>query len=288
MVEHRKRLESALEGGVETPPVAGISFVPSEALMGSGAAGAEDPAEILAATVRDLALDFAFVPAREAWAREAVALLREGDFGVMWVVDGPLWRTLDELGFAEGLKATAWDPRSLEPSLDRETARAQDEIMRGAELDIDAVVVTDDVAGTTGPLVSPDYFNEMLVERYALAVATAASAGTRAVFHSDGDIRAFLASIARAGFIGVHSGGGLEQEAFENLLLATREQGLALLGGLDTSRLREGSASAVRMGTRAGMLASAGGLIVADDGGITTAQEMGALSTALGSAGIGA
>ncbi len=276
-----------LEGGVENPPVAGISFVPPEAMPGTRAASSDDPAEILAATVADMSLDFAFVPVDVEWATDAVARLSDEGRGALWVVDGPLWPTLCELGLTEGLKATAWNPGSLVPLLDRETSRAQAEIMAGTGLGVDAIVLSDDVAGTTGPLVAPDYFNEQLVERYALLVATAASGGIRSVFHSDGDIRVFLPGIARAGFIGVHGGGGLGQEGFERLLVATREQGLTLLGGIDTAQLREGSISAVRMGTRAGLLASAGGLIVADDGGITTAEELGAFTAALGCAGIG-
>ena len=284
---NRMRLESALEGGVESPPVAGLSFVPPEALMGSGAHGSEDPAEVLAATVADLSLDFAFVAADADWAEDAQAGLTARGRGILWVVDGPLWPVLFDVGISKGLKATAWEPASLDERLDAETSRAQDQILRGSSLGVDAVVVTDDIAGSAGPIVAPDYFNEHLVERYALLVAIAASAGLRTVFHSDGDVRAFIPGLARAGFIALHGGGGTGPDGVERLLEAARTQGLSMLGGLDTASLREGPAAAVSIGTRAGVLASAGGLIVADDGGITTSEEISALTAAFGSAGVG-
>lgn len=288
MPVHRQRFESALEGGVETPPVAGMSFLPPDVLEGSDADDGKSSAELLAQAVVDLRLDFAFVPATAQWAEEAVKLLAARGRAALWVVDGPFWRAVGPADPIEGLKATVWDPARLTPRLDAETVRAQMYVMRGGEIGADAVVIADDLAGSNGPLVSPDYVNEYLVERYALLVASAASTGLRAVFHTDGDMRAFMPSIARAGFIGVHSGGGLRQEGFEKLLLSAREHGLALLGGIDTDRLREGSDSAMRMGTRAGVLASGGGLLVADDGGITTREEIAALTAALGSAGVGA
>jgi hypothetical protein len=287
MLEHKSRLASALGGGIEMPPVAGISFVSPEVLRGTTGADSGEPSELLVAAVNDLSLDFGFVPADVDWAEEAVSGLSRSGRGALWVVDGPLWPALLGRGVSEGLKATAWDPGSLDAALDGLTMQAQDLIMKGAGIGADTVVVADDVAGSTGPLVSPDYFNEHLVERYALLVATAASAGLRTVFHSDGDTRVFLAGIARAGFIGLHGGGGLDQESFERLLLATREQGLTLLGGLDSARLGEGPDAAMRAGTRAGMLASAGGLIVTDDGGMTTVEEIEAFTPALGFAGVG-
>jgi hypothetical protein len=283
---HRRRFENALEGGVEQPPVAGISFVPTEALVGGSMRDSEDPVELLDATVEELSLDFAFVLSYSPWAKEAAQRLRGSGHAALWVVGGPLWRAFGRRELTEALKTVAWKPEALEADLDRAVGEAQDAILEGASVGVDTVVVADDLSGT-GPLVSPDYFNEHLVERYALLVATAAGVGLRSVFHSDGDIRVFLPGLARAGFIGVHGGGGLEQEPFERLLQATREQGMTLLGGLRTLPLKEGPDGAVRIGTRAGLLAASGGLIVSDDGGITTAEEIALLGKALGSAGIG-
>jgi hypothetical protein len=104
-----------------------------------------------------------------------------------------------------------------------------------------------------------------------------------AVFHSDGDVRLLLPAIARAGFVAVHGGGGLGPDAFERLFWTAREEGLAVIGGLLTTEL-ENPARAEALGSRIGVLAQAGGLFVADDGGITTPEEASALVTALAAA----
>lgn len=288
MSDRKRRFEDVLEGGVGTPPVAGISFIPEDALMGMHVADSEDPAEMLVATAVDLGVDFAFVTADTRWAKDAATGLSAHGIAVAWVVDGQLWPVLRESGIQEGLKATAWDPGSLDAGLDAEGVRAQDQVLLGAALGVDAIVIADDLAGASGPLVAPDFFNERLVPRYALLVATAASGGSRTILHSDGDMRVFLSGIARAGFIGIHGGGGLGQEGSERLLVEMRDHGLALLGGIDTSLLQADPDAAVRAGTRAGMLASVGGLLICDDGGLSTPEEIAALATAFRSAGVGA
>lgn len=285
---HRQRVENALEGAAEDPPVTGLSFVPGGALSGRDGQGISpgNNAALLAAAAGDLDVDFAFVPGDQPWAEDAVALLHESRRGVFWAVDGPLWPVLVALGPAEALKATAWDPDHLDDVLDAQLERASAQVLKGAALGADFIVIADDLAGSSGPLLPPDYFNDRLVPRYALLVATAASTGLRCVFHSDGDTRVFLAGLARAGFIGLHGGGGIGQEGFERLLGEGREHGLALLGGIDTMMLHEGETAAVRVGERAAALASAGGLLVTDDGGITSAEEIASLAAAFGAVGV--
>ncbi len=280
MSERADRVLKALEGVPVYPPGAGLSFVPTETIAPSHGTLAGDPADVLVATVEDLDLDFAFVPADVPWASRATEGLVRSGRAALWVVDGPLWPALRQLGIEEGLKATAWDPGVLEPILDSETDRARTDIVAGVDAGAHAIVIADDIAGSSGPLISPDYLNEHLIHRLALLVAFAASDGLRTAFHSDGEIRAFLQSIVRAGFVAVHGGGGLPLIGFEALLAETRRQGLALVGGLDSVVLREGVPASVRLGAHVGVLASAGGLLMSDDGGITTASEMGALAAA--------
>jgi hypothetical protein len=104
-----------------------------------------------------------------------------------------------------------------------------------------------------------------------------------AILHSDGDIRPLLPAIARAGFAGVHAGGGLGFEAFDRLFWAARDAGLVVVGGLLTGELGN-AARAEALGSTIGVLARAGGLLVADDGGITTEREVSGLVTALAAA----
>ena len=66
-------------------------------------------------------------------------------------------------------------------------------------------------------------------------------------------------------------------------LAAARDAGLAVIGGLLTAELGN-PARAEAIGSTIGVLAQAGGLFVADDGGITTAAEVANLVSALAAA----
>ncbi len=273
----------ALEGDVVSPVVAGITYAPVEALAALADADRDDPADVLAAAVVGLDLDFAFVPAYASWAERAVTRLREEGSFAFWAVDGPLWRVFEAVGLQEGLRMTRWRPEELESRLDEESSRASEEVARGARLGAQGIVLADDLSSSQGPLVSPDYLNEHVIRRLALVVAVAATHGIRAVFHSDGDTRAFLQPLTRAGFVALHGGGGLAGEGFERLLAEARSQGLSIIGGMYSGAMGSMS-SAVACGSRIRVLAEEGGLLLADDGGLSTAEEFAALSAGLSAA----
>lgn len=257
----------------------GLTFVPTVALAPVGR-GSSGPAEALAAACRELDAAFAFVPAQAPWAPAAMELLLEADVGVFWSVDGPLWAVLERRGVTEGLRDTLLEPDAIARELDELLAAADELVRDGLERGARAIVIAEDLAGTEGPLVAPDFAIETLLPRYARLVRTASDAGAAAILHSDGDIRPLLGAVRRAGFAGVHAGGGLSFEGFERLFWAARAEELAMLGGLQSVELT-GLARAEVLGSRLGLLARAGGLFVADDGGITTTGESVALVHAL-------
>lgn len=275
------RIALALEGETSSPLVAGLTFAPPDALA-AGANGCEDVAGRLVAACHALALDFVFVPASAPWAAD-VARSTDG-CGVMWVVDGPLWPVLSARSLGEGLKATIRDPESLRADLDRETERGRNAIRQGLSLGVDAVVVAEDLAGRDGPFVTPEYAQAEVFSRLAVLARTATSGGARAILHSDGDVTSLLPSIRNASFSAVHGGGGLGREGFERLFWEARRQNVAVIGGVATASLQRGSFAAVNAGTRIALLAQTGGLLIADDGGITTGEEIDAFAVALGAA----
>ena len=232
------------------------------------------------AACRELDAAFAFVPAHVPWASAAAELLLEADVGVFWAVDGPLWAVLERRGVTEGLRDTLLEPEAIARELDELLVTADELVRDGLERGARAIVIAEDLAGTEGPLVAPDFAIETLLPRYARLVRTASDAGAAAILHSDGDVRPLLGAIRRAGFAGVHAGGGLSFEGFERLFWAARAEELAVLGGLQSVELT-GLARAEVLGSRLGLLARAGGLFVADDGGITTTGESVALVHAL-------
>lgn len=265
-----------------TPFPFGLSFVPPDALA-PVAAGHPDPAEALVAACVELAASFAFVPATAPWAERAAAMLTEAGTAPLWAVDGPLWPVIEARGAIDGLRATLTRPEEVGAELDAGLDLIVREMTRGAELGVRAIVLAEDLAGNDGPLVAPDFAIAELLPRYERVTRIGRALGIPVILHSDGDIRPLIPAIARAGFSAIHAGGGLGFEAFDRLFWAARDAGLAVMGGLLTAELGN-PARAEAIGSTIGVLAQAGGLFVADDGGITTPAEVANLVSALGAA----
>lgn len=273
-----QRTMSALSGGLVEPPARGVSFVAPHVL--SGASASEAPERTLARAYAEAGLDFAFVPSWEPWAGGLAGLLRDSGIAVLWVVPGVLWPALESVGVGEGLRATALDPDSLGSQLDAAAEAMLDAVALGVGSSADAIVVAEDLAGETGLLVSSDFASDHVFRRLTRAVETASRTRTPAMLHSDGDISVLLSAVRDAGFAGVHAGGSTA-DAFERFHAHARNAGLAVVGGLSARALGTGLPAAVLAGTRLAILAKSGGLLIADDGGITTPEEYGALLAAL-------
>jgi len=284
MLPAEDKVRSALSG--EPVLVAGTTFVPLEAIEGLRWGSKHAPFK-LAAACDNTRADFAFVSASEVWASEAVDRIGGCGTAAMWVVDGPLGRVARQDGWAPTLRLSATDPMALARAMDAHMFDALEQVRRGVRLDAVAIVIADDLAGAEGPLVSPDFALEEVLPRCAKLAEEAALAAVPSVFHSDGDIRALLVAVRKAGFVAVHPG-GLSESQFEPVLNAARHAGLQVLGGIEGEALRAGKLAAVAAGTRAAILAQAGGLLLADDGGITTAEELAALVEAFAAARRGA
>ncbi len=258
--------------------VAGIAWLPEHALMalvaGSEPAG---PAHALLSVARALELDFAFVPGHEPWADEAVELLHESGVAAFRVVSGVLGRLAETIGWEQTLRSSASQPGALAAPLAEALHAALGDARAALGSGAAVVVVADDLAATTGPLVAPDFALDALLPCYASIASEIVSSGGVPVFHSDGVVRALIPALVRAGFSAMHVGQLTETE-FDATLAAARDARLTLVGGVDASRLLEG---ARRAGERIGAEAAAGGLVVCDDGGFTLPEEVAAYATAL-------
>ncbi len=157
-------------------------------------------------------------------------------------------------------------------------------VRNGLVQGVSAVVIAEDLAGSEGPLVAPDFAIDVLVPLLSQVAQIAAGYGAPAVLHSDGDIRWLLPAVKRAGFAGVHAGGGLTFDAFERLFWVAHAEEIGVIGGLQTVELGGGRARAEVLGSRAGLLARAGGLLLADDGGVTEPQQVTLLADAVSAA----
>jgi hypothetical protein len=265
-----------LPGSVRRIPV-GVTWIPSDVLLAPFGDSVSGPAEALAALVTELDLDFAFVPAEEEWALEACELLRDaGRIGV-WAVPGPFGRVANERGWARTLADSAVNPERLAGPLAIALHEALDEVRAGLSGAAGMVVVADELASQTGPLVPPDYALDALVPCYAAMAATATKTGLSAAFHSDGDVRALFGALSRSGFTSVHVG-GLTSADVPAQADAARRNGLVLMGGLPVSELSVNVHEVARSAQR---FAATGGFIVTDDGGIASSVELSTFAAAV-------
>ncbi len=281
----RARVNRALAGETLDPLVTGLSFVDPK-MVANVYPGAGSIGSTLAAACADNNLDFVFVPGSAVWALDAVAALSTVDACVLWVVDGPFNTVARRKGWDETLTMSLRDPDKLSALLVEAAEEARSLVREGVELGAAAIVLADDLAWDSGPFTAPDFMIAEVIPRLADAVADARGV-VPLVLHSDGDIGAFFAPLARWGFDAVHIG-GMGQDVFARLLTHARRTGIAVVGGLEGAELRRGLPHAVRAGIHASLRAQAGGLLIADDGGLTTAEEFSAYVTALQSARTGA
>ncbi len=276
----RDRLHAVL-GGESGIVSVGVTFLPEVAtasLLWGSEADAHTPLAV--AVCSRLAPDFAFVPVWEPAAETTVRDIASCGTAPFVVVRGPLTSIAEQDGWAPTLRATLTGERDFASRLDAATNATIADTKTAAEWGAFAVVVAEDVAGATGPLVAPDYVIGDLMPRLGRIASAAHDAGLAAVWHSDGDIRPDLRAATRAGFDAVHPG-GLEARAFEALLAEARRHGLTVLGGIHGSAIRSGGPVAIRTGVEAAVAAAAGGLLVSDDGSVATGPELAALISAL-------
>jgi hypothetical protein len=227
---------------------------------------------------------FAFVPWSGRWAEAATEALLEAGVAPFGVVDGVLGDVLEREGHEAGLKATLLEPERIGAAMEAVLEQRLENARAALSAGVRAVVVAEDVAGSAGPLVAPDFAIEVLIPLLARLVEAATEAGVPAVWHSDGDVRSLLAAARKAGFSAVHVGGGLDFDVFERVFWAARTADLVTVGGIPTRDLAAGLTHAEVVGRRAGLLARAGQLLVADDGGMTTAAEARAFVRAVAAA----
>ena len=236
---------AALAGGTTgTGFVAGVSWVPASAVRD---------------LVVSLELDFAVVPAEQPGAAELVAELHALDAAAVWAVSGVFGRVAELIGWGEALRRTAGEPGALAAQLAEALHAALDQARAGVAADADVVLVADDLAGSSGPLLSPDFALDALVPCYHAIAAEVVGGGAHAAFHSDGDIRVLMPALARAGFSAVHLA-GLPASTLATSIDAARDAGLASFGGIAAAELGDDPAAVGRNAGRAGAPPGACGL----------------------------
>ncbi|MHA2368959.1 MAG: uroporphyrinogen decarboxylase family protein [Candidatus Hodarchaeales archaeon] len=101
------------------------------------------------------------------------------------------------------------------------------------EVEVDFIVLGDDAADNSRPMISPMMFREFILPEYKKIVK---ASDVPILWHSDGNVELLLPMIVEAGFRGVHS---LEPKAGIDLAKIKKEYGpkLVLAGNLDTTHV---------------------------------------------------
>jgi uroporphyrinogen decarboxylase len=137
------------------------------------------------------------------------------------------------MGLTEFFVATRRNRELVEALIERSTEWTIEMIRLANESGVDFIMIGDDVAFRTGPMMSPKLFRELVLPSYKKVVL---SSKAPLIWHSDGAIETILPMIIEAGFTGVHS---LEPNADINLAEIKEKYGtkLVLAGNLDVTNI---------------------------------------------------
>ncbi|PKQ15676.1 MAG: hypothetical protein CVT67_08100 [Actinobacteria bacterium HGW-Actinobacteria-7] len=250
----------------------GVTWLPD-----SSPVNALEP-ERLVSVAEEMHLDFMFVDGERSGAAQACGALDRFGTVPVWTVSGVIGRVAAAQGWAEVIRASAGTPSSLVASLAEALHISLEAIREGVRAGCQAFVVADDLSSSAGWLVSPDFALDVAVPCYRNMAAEIAHGGGVVAFHSDGDIRALYGALARAGFSAVHLA-GLNAEATAGSVSAARDVGLTPMAGISVGGIAlQGAHEA---GVRAAALAKAGSLLICDDGGMSTPEELALVGEAI-------
>jgi uroporphyrinogen decarboxylase len=109
-------------------------------------------------------------------------------------------------------------------------------IKKAAELGSELFVFGDDYAGNSGPMMSPECFQEFFLPGLKKVVLAAKSAGAFTIKHTDGDIKKIIEMLISTGIDGLHP---LDPEAGMNIREVKKKYGhqICVIGNIDTGKI---------------------------------------------------
>jgi uroporphyrinogen decarboxylase len=125
------------------------------------------------------------------------------------------------------------DPELVKAVIERSTLWTRALVEEAIRNEVDFIVLGDDAADNSRPLISPRMFEELILPEYKKITK---NCSIPIIWHSDGNIEPLLPFIVEAGFAGVHS---LEPKAGINLQKIKEEYRtkLVLAGNVDTTHI---------------------------------------------------
>jgi uroporphyrinogen decarboxylase len=101
---------------------------------------------------------------------------------------------------------------------------------------VDIFWITEDIAGTNGPLIKPDHYRELALPHLCRLLDFIHSLGKPVVFHSDGNVLPFLEDLISAGITGLNP---IERTSGVDLDVIKAKYGdrICLLGNVDNKKI---------------------------------------------------
>ncbi len=250
-----------------------LSGFGESSLVGSSWLPVDDPS----GACSDSGALFSFVSLRDPFAGDKIAALEAAGVAPCVSVNGPLGALAEEFGWVEALTMT--EIRGGETAFAAAAEKCLADVFLAGSLGARCIVVGDDLAGGSHPLVSPHFVRRVLIPTYSRMAENAQSMGLPAVFHSDGDVTGFYEDLAEAGFSGVHVAVGHDLGEVERAFGQAYEAELVPVGGVPAALLSDADESTVtRLVEFLGRLMDSGVCLISDDGGIATASDLETLS----------
>lgn len=170
--------------------------------------------------------------------REGDALTMEEDAGrllaVCLLVEGPLQYYSSRTGFSRFIRDLKKNPAAMQEVFSQYTERLIQAVL-GSDRPVSALVVGDDMAGSSGLMYSPGMLENLYYPRLEEMVSSWKDLPV--VFHSDGDISAVLGDLSACRIAGIHS---LERVGnMDPDRLASRFPDLFFWGGISRESLVE-------------------------------------------------
>jgi uroporphyrinogen decarboxylase len=136
-----------------------------------------------------------------------------------------------------------------------------------SDLGVDIIWITEDIAGSSGPLINPSHYRELALPHLRRLIAAIDEMGKPVVFHSDGNIIHFLNDLVDAGISGLNP---IERTSGMDLGDIKTKYGnrVCLLGNVDNKKvLTEGTREQVEQDVKSRIRAAGrgGGYVLVSD-----------------------
>lgn len=161
--------------------------------------------------------------------------------GTYWLLPGDDMMEFAVLIYEEPEKAHEEAKRKMKESI--ELARYQ------VDQGVDFLCINSDYGYNLGPFVSPQKFSEIVTPYLTEIVGKMHDFGTKAILHSDGDLRLILDQLASTGLDGYQS---IDPQGFMDIAEVKKHYGdrLILMGNVMASMLQETNEEAIRESVR--------------------------------------